>query len=93
MTYFDNFFFFNTCSRCPEESKSQVRGIYVQCNEQTTCESCVHTHRCGWCPLSNSCVHDIEQCTAPMNKDDVPFRSERVSAVYLDDETCMFVPD
>lgn len=68
-------------SLCSEESKSQVRGIYIQCNQQTTCESCVHTHRCGWCPISNSCVHDIEQCTA-MNRD-ISFRSERVSIIYF----------
>lgn len=74
--------FIKYCSRCPEESKSQVREIYVQCNQQSTCESCVHTHRCGWCPLSNSCVNDIEQCTV-MNRDDVPYRSERVSSSFL----------
>lgn len=65
-------------SRCPEESKSQVTGIIDQCKRQISCEACVHTHRCGWCPLSNSCVHDIEQCTT-MNRDDIPYHSERVS--------------
>lgn len=65
-------------SRCPEEGRTQVKGVYIQCTQQTTCESCVHTHRCGWCPLSNSCVPNIEQCTA-MSRDDIPYRSERVS--------------
>jgi len=70
---------YENCSRCLEESKSQVRGIYFQCIQQTTCESCVHTHRCGWCPMSNSCVHDIEQCTAMNRDNNESFRSERVS--------------
>ncbi|CAB0010888.1 unnamed protein product [Nesidiocoris tenuis] len=52
--------------KCLEGGRSSVMANIVACSQLSNCNSCVHTSLgCGWCPQSNSCMHD-HVCKAPV---------------------------